>query len=198
MNNIFFIDGSNLFGGMSELLKPDQYIDFSSLLKVIEKDFPINKVKFYGTYMQIDPSKPAAHRLRVEAQKKFFDSVKNSKKVDFYKGHFSGTGKEKGIDVRLAVDMTIGACTDRYDEAIIMTGDADLRYAVEIASSFNKKVHLAAFGPRFPFGIAPLTDKKYVYDLNGFFVNQIIPTYKRKPKNIVIREISNEISILTK
>jgi len=36
-----------------------------------------------------------------------------------YEGHFSGSGKEKGVDVRLAVDMVYGAARGLYDEAAI-------------------------------------------------------------------------------
>lgn len=195
---VLSIDDSNLFGGISELLGPDEYIDFAALLKAVEKDFSISQVKFYGTYMQIDPSKSVTYRLRLEAQKAFFDSAKNCSKVSFHKGHFSGAGKEKGIDVKLAVDMAVGACRDTYDEAIIMTGDADLKYGVEVARTLGKTIHLAAFGSRFPFGIAPATDKKYVYDLNGFFKKKVLPTYKHAPKNLVIRELGKKVAILSK
>lgn len=95
MSNTLFIDGSNLYGGMSELLPPDQYIEFSSLLKVIEKDFPVGEVKFYGTYMRIDPSKSVTYRLKVETQKAFFDSAKNCKKVFFSKGTFQVLARKR-------------------------------------------------------------------------------------------------------
>lgn len=192
---ILYIDGSNLFGGISELLQPGQYIDFATLLIVIRKDLQIDEVKFYGTYMQIESMKSSAHRLLVGAQKAFFDSAKNCQEVTFFKGHFSGAGKEKGVDVKLAVDMAIGACSDLYDEAIIMTGDADLKYGVEIAKQYGKRVHVAAFGSRFPFGIAPLANKKFVYDFNGFFKKNVMPSYQNKPKGLTVKEISGEIDI---
>ena len=84
-------------------------------------------------------------RMVLLNKKEFFNKVKEIKKVNFYEGHFSGTsGKEKGVDVRLAVDLVLGACTNKYDEAIIMTGDADLTYAVSQAKIF-KKIHLMDF-----------------------------------------------------
>ena len=198
MRRVLFVDGSNLFGGISELLKPNQYIDFLALLAAIETDLPVEEVRFYGTYMRIDPLKSAAYRLRVGAQKAFFDGVKDCPKVRFFKGHFSGAGKEKGVDVQLAVDMALGACTNEYDEAVIMTGDADLKYGVEMAKKHGKVIHMAAFGSRFPFGIVSLANKKYVYDLNGFFQKSVLPIAKSRPKGLEVRELNGKVSILTK
>ncbi len=93
-------------------------MDFSDFLAAVEEDLPVSAVRFYGTYMQIDTSKSEVYRLRVMAQKRFFDSAKAHPKVSFFKGHFSGAGKEKGVDVHLAVDMAIGAVTDEYDEPL--------------------------------------------------------------------------------
>src|SRR3990167_5836846 len=145
MKTFLFIDGSNLYGGFTDLLKPGEYFNFKDLLKLIEKEIPIETVIFCGTYMRENGQKTTADQLIAKAQIEFFNQVKEIKKVDFFEGHFSGTsGKEKGVDVRLAVDLVLGACTDKYDEAIIMTGDADLTYAVSQAIQF-KKIHLMAF-----------------------------------------------------
>lgn len=196
MKRTLFIDGSNLYGGLAELLEPGQYVDFAQLLKVIEKDLPVNLVRFYGTYMQIDPSKSAAYALSVKAQKAFFDSAKNHPKVKFVKGHFSGSGKEKGVDVMLAVDMALGAATNLYDEAVIMTGDADLTYGAKMAKSFKKPVHLAALGSRFPFGAVKYIELCFVYDFQNFFVKETLPNYRHKPENLVVRELKGKLKIL--
>ena len=190
-----FIDGSNLYGGLFDLLQPGEYIDFAALLAFMERDLPVEEVKFYGTYMRIDPSKSEAHRLRVRAQKAFFDTARNHPKVSFFKGHFSGAGKEKGVDVRLAVDMAVGAATHQYDEAVLMTGDADLKYAVERAQAFGKRVSLAALGSRFPFGIAPIAALCVVYDLGGFFREHVRPVYKGRASHLLIRDLNPAVPI---
>lgn len=147
--------------------------------------------------MREDPSKPPAEQLIILAQKAFFDSVKNHPKVIFYEGHFSGSGKEKGVDVRLAVDMVYGATRQLYDEAVIMTGDADLTYAVEMVRTVGLQVHLAAFGSRFPFAISFKTNKRFVYDFRGFFTKQILPSYRTQPRHLNIRELKNTLKILS-
>ncbi|TSC93170.1 MAG: hypothetical protein CEN89_180 [Candidatus Berkelbacteria bacterium Licking1014_7] len=193
---ILFVDGSNLYGGFTEILKPGEYFDFSSFLKIMEKDFKIDQVNFYGTYMRIDKRKSKEiHKLSVMAQKAFFDSAKRNPKVKFTKGHFSGFGKEKAVDVKLAVDIAVGAARNEYKEAIIMTGDADFIYAVRTAKNEGKPVHLAAFCTRFPYGMFFSADQKIVYDFGRYFKKHILPNLKFKPKNLIIKEISPKIKI---
>jgi len=161
----------------------------------IEADLPVSAVFFYGTYMRVDATKPKAHQLLTKAQKAFFDSAKEVKKLHFFKGHFSGTGKEKGIDVHLAVDLAVGAATGQFDEAIIMTGDADLQYCVQVARRFKKPVHLTAIGSRFPYGISFHAASRRVYDLDRFFIEHVLPTLKSKLKHLKVRELRHKIKI---
>ena len=62
MRRTLYIDGSNLFGGISELLPAGNYIDFPSLLAVLEEDLAIDTVKFYATYMRYEASSPTTHQ----------------------------------------------------------------------------------------------------------------------------------------
>lgn len=48
--------------------------------------------------------------------------------------------KEKGIDVLLVADMIKYAFQDKYETALLLTGDADFIPAVELAQSFKKEV----------------------------------------------------------
>lgn len=54
--------------------------------------------------------------------------------------------REKGIDVKIATDMIIGAMDDQYDTAIIVSSDTDLIPAIGIVRHrFNKKVEYIGF-----------------------------------------------------
>ena len=44
-----------------------------------------------------------------------------------------GAIREKGVDVKLSVDLEIGAADDIYDTAIVMSSDTDLIPAIEVA-----------------------------------------------------------------
>ena len=196
MKTFLFIDGSNLYGGFTDLLKPGEYLKFDDFLKKIEKEIPVSKIMFYGTYMKEDEHKTTTYRLKAKAQIEFFNSVKLSRKVEFYEGHFSATsGKEKGVDVRLAVDMVLGACTNEYDQAIIMSGDADLTYAVIKAKQF-KKIHLMAFASRFPYGMSFKANKRFVFDYKKHFQKKALFLYRNKPKYLKIIDITKSVKVL--
>lgn len=196
-NNILFIDGSNLYGGLTDLLNPGEYLDFTTFLIAIEKDIKVSKVKFYGAYMNIDPNQSSVKQLIAKAQVEFFNNVKSHPKVEFFEGNFSKTsGKEKGVDVKLAVDLVLGACLNEYKEAIIMTGDADFTYAVERAKKLGKQVHLAAFASRFPYGFSFSVNKRFIYDYKNYFKKKSLPLYGKPPRYLNIRDITKEVKKL--
>ncbi len=53
--------------------------------------------------------------------------------------------QEKGVDMRIGVDMLALASKDNYDEAILVTGDGDLREAVQAVKDLGKHVEVATF-----------------------------------------------------
>lgn len=54
--------------------------------------------------------------------------------------------REKGIDVKLAVDLLIGAYDDKYDTAIIISSDTDLIPVIDIIrKKLGKKVEYVGF-----------------------------------------------------
>lgn len=54
--------------------------------------------------------------------------------------------REKGIDVKLATDLIVGAVDDQYDMAIVVSSDADLVPAIDwIRHRYKKKVEYVGF-----------------------------------------------------
>jgi len=54
--------------------------------------------------------------------------------------------REKGIDVKLATDIMMGAVDDQYDTAILISSDADLIPAIDwVRGRFKKKVEYVGF-----------------------------------------------------
>ena len=150
-----YIDGTNLFAGQNELFGPKAYVPFSNLLRDIRKIYAVNHVFFYASYMvAANFNKPGRKALAaVEAQ--FYRSVKDTSNVTFYRGHRSPTsGKEKGVDVHLAVDMVRDAFLRRYGEAVVMSGDADLSYAVEVVRKLGTPIYAIFLSNRFSLGLA--------------------------------------------
>ncbi|MDO8667662.1 MAG: NYN domain-containing protein [bacterium] len=64
------------------------------------------------------------------------------------KGNFlfnSGGYHEKGVDVKLAVDLLVGAYDDIWDIAIIISSDSDLNPAIKKVKHLNKNVEYIGF-----------------------------------------------------
>ena len=60
----------------------------------------------------------------------------------------NGVYHEKGVDVKLAVDLLVGAYDDLYDVAIIVSSDTDLIPAIQKIKHLKKKVEYIGFGHR--------------------------------------------------
>lgn len=54
--------------------------------------------------------------------------------------------REKGIDVKLAIDLIIGAIDNKYDSAILISSDTDLVPAIDLVRRrFKKKIEYVGF-----------------------------------------------------
>ncbi|HNX10813.1 MAG TPA: NYN domain-containing protein [bacterium] len=54
--------------------------------------------------------------------------------------------REKGIDVKIATDLIIGAMDDKYDTAVLVSSDTDLIPAIDIViKRFKKKIEYIGF-----------------------------------------------------
>lgn len=60
------------------------------------------------------------------------------------KGHLID-GKQKEVDVSIAVDMLTHAIADNYDVAILISGDRDFIPAIHAVQNLGKRVEVAAF-----------------------------------------------------
>ena len=192
-----YVDASNLYGAVTDILSSGEYIDFSDILTCLEEDFYIHKVKAYGTFLADEPSSSLRRRKFIRAQNMFFRTMINNPKVEFQKGYFSRTSKkEKGIDVRLAVDMLKDAYEGDCKCEVIMTGDDDFIYSIKCVRGIKVPVHMAAFGSRFPFGVAHNVNIRKVYDLNNYFRDKILPNINKPPVNLSVMDISDKVNVL--
>ncbi|MBI2611629.1 NYN domain-containing protein [Candidatus Gottesmanbacteria bacterium] len=168
----FFIDGSNLYSGQFDLFGPDKYLDFSLFIDLIETklDIHFDKIYFYASYSPQPkrPTKKQKEYLKNEAF--FYKSVKNTKNVAFFTGYRSKvSGKEKEVDVKLAVDVIDFAHRNYYQQIFLMSGDADFMEALFAVRRLNKKI------------IVLCLENKTMFKSFAFFGVYII-TFKHMPK----------------
>ncbi len=189
-----YIDGTNLFAGQNELVGPRMYLSFRFLLTEIKKFIKIDKVYFYASYMSKHGKLDAYHKQLIVSEALFYREVKKTSSVTFYKGHRSITsGKEKGVDVHLAVDILKDVVLGNCNNVVIMTGDADLIYPIEIVKTFGISSCAVFLPNRFSLELAYKAEKAFVLNLlNKFKVNRKLPRQLKvisikKPRMINIR-----------
>lgn len=61
--------------------------------------------------------------------------------------------KEKGTDVKISVDLIVGAVDDLYDTAILVSSDTDLIPAIRYIKYKNKKLEYVGFAHSSSLGI---------------------------------------------
>ena len=139
-----YFDGNNTYNklkilGIPEKTKRFSFSNFSAHLlgerKLISKRYYIGIVKNYDNSEKGD--------LRVRSQQRFLDGLRTDG-FDVKPGKIMYDGKgdirEKGVDVKLAVDLVIGAADNLYDIAIVVSSDTDLIPAIKYVRGGQKKI----------------------------------------------------------
>lgn len=144
--HVIFIDGENFLHKVEEVLKEEgiakdtldlTLIDLDKLFKEPLKGFEISRKIFYVSRLHIHPETKKKslelikfHRkLRNNLVKQGFEFViagnvraqKVGDKIIF---------REKGVDVKIGVDMTSLACDKKIGAAILCSSDSDLQPAI--------------------------------------------------------------------
>lgn len=100
--------------------------------------------------------------------------------VEYKLGYFQKDGKtEKGVDVKIAVDMIKLAYEDMYDVAFLVSGDGDLADAVLLVQELGKSVCNVIFRTkkRFSYRLRNACLKFFYIDeqVRGFLKQKISP-----------------------
>lgn len=167
-----YIDGTNLFAGQNELFGPNKHLSFNFLIQEIKKLVPVDNIFFYASYMnQKNKTKLTEDRKKlIAAEALFYREVRNTKDVTFYRGHRSPTsGKEKGVDVHLSVDIVKDIFLGNCNQVVIMTGDADLIYPLEIVKTLKNPTYAIFLPNRFSLEMAYKADKTFVLNFSNKF-----------------------------
>jgi uncharacterized LabA/DUF88 family protein len=148
-----FIDGSNFYHALRGADLPVS-VDFGKLgARLTGPDRQHVHTYYYNTpLIRPRPDDPQydAKDQRCRSQQRFFNALRFIPNLTFKSGRFqrlpNGSQVEKGVDVMLAVDMLTLAFKDRYDVAILVSGDADYKHAIErIKFETGKTVELQQF-----------------------------------------------------
>lgn len=134
MKDYLFIDGTNLYASQYELFGPKKYLIFPKFIKELENKMKVrfNKIYFYASYSPRPKRLNKKQILYLKNEGLFYKGVKETRNVFFFKGYRSKTsGKEKEVDVKLAVDMVDFAHRKGFEYLYLLSGDADFMAALE-------------------------------------------------------------------
>ncbi len=163
-----FIDGSNFYNRLKNLAlaRPGNFslIDFnySSFLSNLIKEDTLVEIRYYigAVKRQSGPDKQKSEKLYAN-QQKFLAKLQQQGIVTIMGNliqHPDKSFHEKGVDVRLAVEMIRFAREDKYDVAFLLSSDTDLVPAVEEVHSFNKNVVYVGYPKGQSFGLTKVSD----------------------------------------
>lgn len=154
---IVFLDGSNFYHRLR-----DPELNFKQLLGFNYEKFAewlaygrdIVKCIYYVALVRGEKDNPKSEEL-VRNQQRLFASLQNQG-WEVKKGYMivhDKDYKEKGVDVRLAVDILDMAYQNEYDTAIVVSSDTDLIPAIIRAKELGKSIEYIGFSHRPSFGM---------------------------------------------
>ncbi|MCR4275500.1 MAG: NYN domain-containing protein [Candidatus Wolfebacteria bacterium] len=151
MTTFLLIDGENFKGKIRDVFKEvgknkpiwHEY-DFKGLLDKVLQGIDIEKSIFYFAKIKEDPQTREKSKRLIEEQrllkthleKQGFEVILTGR----VRGHMENNGsseksilvfKEKGVDVKIAVDMVSWSCDKKSDQIILGSSDSDLQPAIK-------------------------------------------------------------------
>lgn len=152
---ISYIDGYNLYHGLkSQGWKWAYWLNLHLMIEnLLSENQKLVTTKYFTTRVSV----PEDKRLR---QQKFLEALETIPEIKFFYGkyipdkvvcrqcgHTYTTYHEKMTDVNIAVEMLTDAMKNKYDTAILVSGDSDLVNVVHRVKEFKKKV-IILFPPK--------------------------------------------------
>jgi len=156
-----YIDGANFYRRLNDpqINIPDGKIfDYSRFVdSLVDGRHLVSKRYYIGIVRNTDNTTKSADL--VKHQQKFLTEIENEGfSVKRGKIMYDGVIREKGVDVKIAVDLLTGAIDNLYDTAIIVSSDTDLIPAIEYVKYRKKKIEYVGFSHRPSLGMQKYAD----------------------------------------
>ena len=184
MNNVvLFVDGENFLNKISDVLKKENVkvkkgglskINFNFLLKSVLSKYKIKRKIFYAAKLHLHPKtkeKSAElilfqRSLKTNLQKQGFEfmlagNVRGQEVVVSEKTKI--IFREKGVDVKIAVDLVSMSADKVIDTAILCSSDSDLQPAVDEVKKRGVEIIYLGFGFQPNKGLMYTTDATVLF-----------------------------------
>lgn len=142
-----FIDGENFLHKVEDVLKEEgiykakidlALIDLDRLMRDALKGFSISRKIFYVSRLHLHPATKRKSKELIRIQRRLRNSLLKlgyefiiAGNVRAQKVNDKIIFREKGVDVKIAVDLVTLACDKKLETAILCSSDSDLQPAVK-------------------------------------------------------------------
>ena len=154
-----YIDGNNLYYKLKDL-KVESTLEFNyrGFCDFLARGRKIVSYRYYVGAVSVRGNDSKALGMRQKQQKLFSNLEKQGFCVKTgYLMDNNGKYREKGVDVKIATDMLIGAYDNHYDVAILISSDTDLIPAIKYIHYLKKKVEYIGFSHNPSLGLQKYT-----------------------------------------
>ncbi len=144
---ILFIDGENFLHKIGNVLRDEDIdknkvdlalIDLNNLFREALRGFKLSRKIFYAARLHLHPNTKRKSKELIKLQRKLRNHLINQGYEFIIAGNVRAQNvnnkvvfREKGIDVKIAVDLISLACDKKLETAILCSSDSDLQPAVK-------------------------------------------------------------------
>ena len=178
-----FIDGSNLYHSLRNNFKRID-LNFAEFAKKLCGPRRLIRTYYYNVLQESIPKAEG-----VKEQQEFLETLRKTQYLELRLGTTKlsqGIPVERGIDVMLATDLLYFAANNSYDIAILVSGDSDFGYTLQVVKNMGKHVEVAYFEHAASRDL--LNNADYLHELDRKFFtglwtggNQFPAARRRKP-----------------
>ncbi len=139
---IIFIDGSNLYHSLKNNFKRVD-LNFAEFTKKLVGQRHLIRTYYYNVLQE-----PVQKTDGTREQQDFLETLRKTQYLELRLGTTKlsqGVPVERGIDVMLATDLLYFASNNSYDIAILVSGDSDFGYTLQVVKNMGKHVEVAYF-----------------------------------------------------
>ncbi len=178
-NTVLFIDGENFLHKIEEVLKMQRIkkqkvdmakVDFTKLFTQTLENLQVSRKIFYAAKLHVHPETKEKSENLVKFQRKLRNSLLSQRFEFIMAGNVRGQKvgnkiifREKGVDVKIAVDLVSFAADKLITTAIICSSDSDLQPAVQELKKRNVEVIYLGFEINPNKGLAVTTNRMILF-----------------------------------
>lgn len=142
-----YIDGSNFFYKLRDLgIENITHFNYRGFADWLARGRSVLSYRYYVGVVRAESGNKKGQQLRSEQQRLFAELVKQGfviKRGEIIKS--DGVYHEKGVDVKIATDLLVGAYEKMFDEAVLVSSDTDLVPAIKQVQYLGIKVEYVGF-----------------------------------------------------